>query len=123
MALAEAKGYMIFEKKDLRLIENDGQDTSYASSMDDLSDAKDDSVTNDVVINRGSTDDTFSTTPTTFDIEANSVADAQRQIRQNNADPLKKNIQNVNYKVHFESVRRNSIPYTKAELNELLKKH
>lgn len=122
LKLSEGKEYKIFKKSELRLNE-DVEDTSYANDMDDLHDAMDDSSTKDAVISKTSTDNNPATSTPTIDVSAKNVTDAQNQIRQNNNNPTMKKLgDNVNYHVHLESLRRNSVPFSKKELNEILKK-
>lgn len=129
--LNEGNDYKIYQKKNLVLNE-DMEDTSFASDVDDLDDAKNDSKTNDVVINKASTDGNSSTNIPTLDIDAKNVSDAKQKIKQNNINPnVNKLGNNVNYKVHIQSSvdsrpvmegRKNSVRLTKSELNEMFKK-
>jgi len=129
--LNEGNDYKIYQKKNLALNE-DMEDTSFASDVDDLDDAKNDSKTNDVVINKASTDGNSSTNIPTLDIDAKNVSDAKQKIKQNNINPnVNKLGNNVNYKVHIQSSvdsrpvmegRKNSVRLTKSELNEMFKK-
>ena len=124
--LFENASSVSFMKNELRLNE-DNEDTAYASSMSDLSDASHDSHTGDVVINKANTDNNPTTDATTIDVEADNVNDASNKIKMQNNNPnVKKLGDNVNYKVHLKSsvepkTVMDEVRLTKSELSKMLK--
>lgn len=124
--LFENASSVSFMKNEIRLNE-DNEDTAYASSISDLSDASHDSHTGDVVINKANTDNNPTTDATTIDVEADNVNDASNKIKMQNNNPnIQKLGDNVNYKVHLKSsvepkTVMDEVRLTKSELSKMLK--
>lgn len=113
------KGVVSFKKKELSLRE-DTRDTTYATSMNDLDDAIASSKTKEAVISKGDTNSNKAQQTPTIDINATNIGDAKKEIEANNKNPKYNALGDLNYHVTIGE-SRNEIPFTKRELNEMLK--
>ena len=135
MVLDESKIYRVFEKKDLKLYEDDGNayvepsSDSSSSLTGDLAKAKSKNPNDDeFIVNANSYDGDSSNNAITLDVVGNSPNDASTNFRKLTKQPGVRQLMansNVNAKIHLkneniEKIKENSIPFTKKELNEIL---
>lgn len=136
MMVCESKVYRIFEKKDLTLNESgnayvEPSSDSSSSLSKDLSKAKTKNpADNEFIVNTNSYDGDSSNNTVTLDVTGNTASDATKNYQQLTRQPNVRQLiskGNVNAKIHLnkesiERLRENSIPFSKKELTEILKK-
>ena len=127
--LSETKGYKnIYHKKDLMLNEDvyvqpTSPNSSSSNISSDLSQAKSENPTkNDFTIDGADYDNNANTKSVTIDVQGKNPTDAEQNFNTLQQDPNIKNIKNKNFRFHLESLRRNSIPFSKKEINEMIDK-
>lgn len=137
MVVKESRLYKIFEKKDLRLVEDEKNayvepsSDSMSSLANDLSKTKTQNPTdNTFVVDMNSYDGNSGNNPVVLDVKGKNPADASKNINKLTQQPsvrqLMKN-NNVTAKVHLNTeaiqrLRETSVPFSKKELNKLLLK-
>lgn len=137
--LAESDNFYIIEKKNIKLIDEDDSNAfvepsnnNSSSLASDLYKTKTENPTDDTfIVNANSYDNDTSNNTVTFDIHGNNAADATKNFQQLTRNPQVKglmNTTNVNAKIHLRNeervieLRENSIPFSKKEMKEFLKK-
>lgn len=138
MNINENKNVKIFNKRDLMLKENnngnayvEGSNDNSSSLSSDLSKAKSNNPNDtEFIVNANSYDGNSSNNTVTLDVTGNSPSDASKNFQKLTKQPSVRNLMNttnVNAKVHLrnesiEKMKEEAIPFTKKELNNLLKK-
>lgn len=136
MFLNESKIYRVFEKKDLVLNESgnayvEPSNDSQSSLSSDLSKTKAKNPTdNEFIVNANSYDGDASNNTVTLDVSGNTTSDATNNFNKLTKQPNVRQLiskGNVNAKIHLnkesiDRLRENSIPFSKKELNEILKR-
>lgn len=137
MILKETKGYFILNKKDLRLNEDNSNafvepsNDNISSLSSDLNKTRTENPTDDTfIVNANSYNGDSSDNTVTLDVQGNNVSDATRNYQKTVNSPAIKNLMgktNVNAKIHLKNeslqrLREGSVPFTKKEINEMLKK-
>ena len=138
MIVSESRLFKVFEKKDLKLVEDDSNayvepsSNGISSLASDLSKTKTENPTDDkFIVNMNSYDNNTSNNPITLDVNGNNPSDASKKLQQMTKQPGVKQLlntnTNVNAKVHInneniERLRESSVSFSKKELNNLLMK-
>ena len=138
MMVSESRLFKVFEKRDLKLVEDDSNayvepsSDGISSLASDLSKTKAENPTDDkFIVNMNSYDNNTSNNPITLDVNGNNPSDASKKLQQMTKQPGVKQLlntnTNVNAKVHInkeniERLRESSVAFSKKELNNLLMK-
>lgn len=116
-----------FNKKDLVLKEDKNTyvepTSTYGSSSlaSDLSKAKAENPNDDeFVVDGNSYNSNNNDNAITLDVQGDNATDAAKNFNMMQQNPYVKNLKNKNFRFHLESLRRNSIPFSKKEINEML---
>lgn len=136
MMVSESRLFKVFEKRDLKLVEGDGNayvepSSNVISSLaSDLSKTKTKNPTdNNFIVNMNSYDNNATNNPITLDVNGNSPSDASKKLQQMTKQPGVKQLLNTNSNInakihinkeHIERLRESSVSFSKKELNNLL---
>ena len=137
MVVKESHLYKIFEKQDLRLVEDEKNayvepsSDSMSSLATDLSKTKTQNPTDsEFVVNMNSYDGKSGNNPVVLDVQGKNPADASKNVQKLTKQPGVRqlmNTNNVTAKIHLNTeaiqrLRETSVPFSKKELNKLLLK-
>lgn len=136
MMVSESRLFKVFEKRDLKLVEGDGNayvepSSNVISSLaSDLSKTKTKNPTdNNFIVNMNSYDNNATNNPITLDVNGNNPSDASKKLQQMTKQPGVKQLLNTNSNInakihinkeHIERLRESSVSFSKKELNNLL---
>lgn len=143
LILRETKGYYIVNKKDLKLNEENDNSNAYvepssdnmSSLSSDLTKTKTENPTDDTfIVNANSYDGDSSNNTVNLDVQGNNPQDATKNFQKLTKTPAVRSLMantNVNAKIHLRNgverehlnkLREGSVPFTKKEIKEMLKK-
>lgn len=136
MMVSESRLFKVFEKRDLKLVEDDSNayvepsSDGISSLASDLTKTKTENPTDDkFIVNMNSYDNKTSNNPITIDVNGDSPSDASKKLQQMTKQPGVKQLLNTNTNVnakvhlnkeHIERLRESSVSFSKKELNNLL---